>query len=836
MAWSSTPSARPTSSSPERRRVRLAASLALGAGLVVGAVAPAHAADDDLVTLGATTSATLPAVEVASARFPVVPTDPKVALTPEVVSITSDGFEVVAPSAVTARYDDSTPALVLEVRTDELPDVATYAVTVRLTTTGGQRQAVTVSLVRPAATLTVPATTTWTRTTPLCLGDACLVDIPWLGTPADQPPLVVSTGSDSRVLDLRARPAQGDAPRLEIGAPKDGTLPLGPDEDVTLSYSAGPASPGSAERTATLVSDQVGTATPVAVTVVTRRPNTLIGLVLLGGALLGWLVRSVLPLAAARSQRLRARETFDAWLAETEAGYDDTAVREAVAAARRTLGRSTDAEAITAAEKTVKDALAGLETRLAALATQANALEVAARSRRGLEALETPLGEVRAGVVSARAAIAGARGDAAAQAVRDATDGLVRAAAAAASVGTTPLDELAAALDGRTQGAQGALAALVDTLRAAPPAPAPGADVDEINAYLDALAVASRFPSLDAALRQVATEATAAHAGLGKRTPTISAPAIATAARDLRDAVDAGAGASTAPVIRRLNDAYAAAAAQIGDETVTARVASGDVAALVPAHLGGGGDGGHGPEQPAIGEAPGPEERAVTTVGPPVLTPRVLSLPVASALSRLGALGLHTLVALVLVLVTGYALFLPDWLGTNAQLGQVAVWAFAVDTSVAGLALLAAQRTGATAGAAAGSGTPGAPVVTPGTTATTTVTTQPPTPAAPPQEEPPGPEDDEEAPDDVAEGHGADDDAAQPGDDDEEVAAPPGGAGVAPGHQVEERLAEEGEAQPVGDQRGAAEPEAVVAVADQPGGNGQPGGAAGPGTRRKREG
>ena len=42
--------------------------------------------------------------------------------------------------------------------------------------------------------------------------------------------------------------------------------------------------------------------------------------------------------------------------------------------------------------------------------------------------------------------------------------------------------------------------------------------------------------------------------------------------------------------------------------------------------------------------------------------------------------------------MTGYALFLPDWIGTNAQVGQVAVWAFAVDTSLAGLALLITTR------------------------------------------------------------------------------------------------------------------------------------------------
>ncbi|WP_026075317.1 hypothetical protein [Cellulomonas massiliensis] len=703
--------------------MRLAASLALGAGLVVGAVAPAHAADDDLVTLGGTTSATLPAVEVASARFPVVPTDPKAVLTPEVVSITSDGFEVVAPSAVTARYDDSTPALVLEVRTDELPDVATYAVTVRLTAGGGQRQSVTVSLVRPAATLTVPATTTWTRTTPLCLGSACLVDIPWLGTPADQPPLVVSTGTDSRVLDLRARPAQGDAPRLEVGAPKAGTLPLGPDEDVTLPYSAGPAAPGSVERTAALVSDQVGTATPVTVTVVTRRPNSLIGLILVGGVLLGWLVRSVLPLAARRAERLRARQAVDGWLADTEAAYDDRAVHEAVAAARRTLDRQTDAAALATAEASVRSALTAFETRLAELSASANALEVAARHRRGLESLDAQLTTVRAQVAAARAAIAGLRGDEATSAVRDATAALRRLVEGAGEASAAPLADLADALTGRTEGAQGELARVVATLQSAvPAAPAADATVEQLGTYLDGLSLASRFRAVDAAVRQVAAEAASAARALGQRTPPVPAPDVESSAQALRTAVDRGEGASTAPVLRRLQEAYDAAAAPLGAE-VAARVARGDVAALASQHLGAGGDDAAGPVEVDLSG----ETSQVTTVGPPVLTPRTLSLPAAAALAQLGAVGLHTLVAVVLVLVTGYALFLPDWLGTNAQLGQVAVWAFAVDTSIAGLALLAAQRTGPTA--AGPTGAPTTPVATPGATTTTTVTTEQPQPA-----------------------------------------------------------------------------------------------------------
>lgn len=810
MAWSSTPSARPTSSSPERRRVRLAASLALGAGLVVGAVAPAHAADDDLVTLGATTSATLPAVEVASARFPVVPTDPKAALTPEVVSITSDGFEVVAPSAVTARYDDSTPALVLEVRTDELPNVATYAVTVRLTTTGGQRQAVTVSLVRPAATLTVPATTTWTRTTPLCLGDACLGDIPWLGTPPDQPPLVVSTGSDSRVLDLRARPAQGDAPRLEIGAPKQGTLPLGPDEDVTLPYSAGPAAPGSVERTATLVSDQVGTTTPVAVTVVTRRPNTLIGLVLLGGVLLGWLVRRVLPLAADRAQRLRARADLDAWLDETDAAYDDRAVHEAVAVARRTLGRKTDADSIAAAEASVRTALTGFETRLAELSASANALEVAARRRRGLEALDDELLAVRAQVATARAAIAGLRGDEATAAVRDATAALRRLVEGAGQASASPLADLADALAGRTEGAQGQLARVVATLQGAiPAAPAADATVEQLGTYLDGLSLASRFAAVDAAVRQVAGEAQSAVRALGQRTPPVPAPDVASAAGALLSAVDRGEAAATAPVLRQLQEAYEAAAAPLGDD-VPQRVARGDVAAFASQHLGAGDE--------SDGVAPvevdlGGETTEVTAVGPPVLTPRTLSVPTAAALAQLGAVGLHTLVAVVLVLVTGYALFLPDWLGTNAQLGQVAVWAFAVDTSIAGLALLAAQRTGAPA-VAGGTGAPSAPVATPGSTTTTTVTTeQPQVPVddaapAPPQPAPAGPA----APAPVVPP------APVPPVDDEPAPAPDPQGGGAPG-------ADEEEMEDEGAHDDAAEDDAAL-VPDPAAGNGHPQGGA----------
>lgn len=51
---------------------------------------------------------------------------------------------------------------------------------------------------------------------------------------------------------------------------------------------------------------------------------------------------------------------------------------------------------------------------------------------------------------------------------------------------------------------------------------------------------------------------------------------------------------------------------------------------------------------------------------------------------------LHILVAAVIVGCTGYALFLPTWIGSFADVSKI--WAFAIDVSVAGLTLLPTPR------------------------------------------------------------------------------------------------------------------------------------------------
>ena len=76
------------------------------------------------------------------------------------------------------------------------------------------------------------------------------------------------------------------------------------------------------------------------------------------------------------------------------------------------------------------------------------------------------------------------------------------------------------------------------------------------------------------------------------------------------------------------------------------------------------------------------------------ITDRLRALPSARTLTLTGFATelLHLIAALAVVLFTGYALFLPTWMGTFADLAQVVFCAFAVDVSIAGLTALVTSR------------------------------------------------------------------------------------------------------------------------------------------------
>jgi len=66
--------------------------------------------------------------------------------------------------------------------------------------------------------------------------------------------------------------------------------------------------------------------------------------------------------------------------------------------------------------------------------------------------------------------------------------------------------------------------------------------------------------------------------------------------------------------------------------------------------------------------------------------------PITLGVTGVVGLLLHLLLSVVVVLFTAYALFLPTWTGTFADVVQVITWAFAVDLSLAGLTALVAAR------------------------------------------------------------------------------------------------------------------------------------------------
>jgi hypothetical protein len=665
--------------------------LLVGAALTVALPSAAHAADADLVAVGAPTAVQLPAVESAVARFPVQATAPARPLTATVLSVVAGSVEAVDPDAVTATYDTVSPAVVLTVRTDAFVRVGRYDVAVLLTDAASGTQVVTLPLERATAELTVPPSVTWRRTTEMCVAQWCLAELPWLGTPDDQPPLVVTTGATSRVVDLRARDPQGETPRITVSVPDDG-LPLGPDDQLTLDYAATGGEPGSVTRQATLVSDQVTGAVPVSFTVVTARPDSLIALVLLVGVGLSWLLRSALPLLSRQVALLRRRSDLARWLDELDELYPDATLRAATAAARRNVDRASDA-ALTTITTDITASVTTLETSLRVLTVEHDTLVHAARTRPGLEAAEPALVEVRAHAADALAHLGRCDAGKARTAL---AAGVSRLRALAANPPQTVLlTDLATALAGRTEGAVGELLTAVGSVQPTAP-PDVTATVTALGEHLDTLAITPRSPALRAAVLKVADEADAVVTGLKQAAQPAQAPALTTAAAALRADQDRG----VVDALRALLTAYddLADTRQLDDDA-RAKAARGDVlGAFVPAHLRFGAAGTPAPAASGTG-APDDTERA-TTPAPALRPPGLPSRGVIAAAAL--ALGiLQVVVAAFVVLVTGYALFLPDWIGTDAEIGQVAVWAFAVDTSLAGLVVLVTRAAPTTAAAPA---------------------------------------------------------------------------------------------------------------------------------------
>lgn len=726
----------------------LLALSALLIALVAGAL-PATAAD--LVTVEGATSATLPPRATAAVTFPVTPADgvDPATLTARVVRVRLGSEEVPLDEvSVSVRVEPAIPAVVLEVEADELEDTGSYEILVSLqagapatpepaqpadpaqpatpTTTPAARQLLTLTLTREPVTLVLPTALEARRTIGLETENwpewlMWMQEIPGIGASEDMDALTAETSATSRIVTLRARQTEARAPFVTVTVP--GSLPAGPTTPIDLAYEISSTSPGTETRTVQLSSPQMAAPAAVTFTVVTRLAPALLGLVLLLGVLLGLAVRTALPAMTNRITLLRERESLRTQIEELIASTSDPDFLAVATARLETLaGRGTTTQLrnrVSTTRTEVTAAWRHLEQRLKDAATSHDELRTAVRDRPHLPASFTaPLAPVTAALDAAEAALGG----------RNAADAAAHLTGAASAVGVLrstvdtwltqageQVANLAETLNGRTEGSLSLFHPVLDGLTrllAPKPAAADGARPTDAAAVTTGLEVVNRVtgyarPQLRAWGRAVAAEArqvvseVGGAAGVDTAEITKAADALDPAAVTDPDDVPTALAATTT-AIRSLLAAYRDVLVRQlqGGAAVEGLLTSGDVleaarTALPPPPAPSAGARAGSPTtapEPSLDEGTVPEE--TPEPAPLELPPGRRGLSPERALLAAAAFGVSVLqfvIATAVVLVTGYALFLPEWLGTYPDLVKAFTWAFAVDTSLAGLTLLLTQ-------------------------------------------------------------------------------------------------------------------------------------------------
>lgn len=302
------------------RRWLLAAGLVGALGWVV--VTPALAAELVVVT-PADLAITLPAGGATTIDVPLAVADGVVAtgLQADVVGVRRGGVPVGGDAGVGVELPAGMGMLRVAVAEDALQRQGAYTVTV-LVRSGQQRQLLPLTLTRPAAQLRIPATVAVEREVwfPELGGGPWLIDVtelPAFLRPDDEaPPLsVVNTGEGPlRSLDPVRGEAMTDGVAVTVG---EGLAdPLAPDEALELDYQVVGNPPlGTVNRSVELRSPQLADPVIVTFAITTRRSPWLIGLLVVLGLLLGWLLRKALPWIsrrlATRSAQIRLLAEFD---------------------------------------------------------------------------------------------------------------------------------------------------------------------------------------------------------------------------------------------------------------------------------------------------------------------------------------------------------------------------------------------------------------------------------------------------------------------------------------------------------------------------------------------
>ncbi|WP_432842744.1 hypothetical protein [Dactylosporangium sp. CA-092794] len=706
-----------------RSRARAAAAV-LGALLALAAplAGPAPAFGQDILTVGADASVTLPPSGTATVSLAVAPAagidlaDAGKPATVRVVQVLRDGVLQEAGDAVAARIEPAVPAIVLTVAADRLPAVGTYRVVLAVER-AAVRQTVTVSLARPTGQLTVPAAIAVRHTVAIVPG----------GT-ADtvRPRLTVRPSSGTRLLDLTARQLEAEDPQIQVHIDAN-RLPLAPGAPLDLEYDiTGKTEPGTVTRTVELTSPQLSAPVTVTFTVTTRRHPGLIAVTLVAGVLLSLLLRLVLPGLTNWRARHAERRRLDLQLAGLAEEYPDGDFRAAVATARGELGAAKGGELATAidnARTQARTALAELRARLSTLDGDYRSWAVVLHRDWRLPAVLTgPIGAARDHLAAADTALAAhdaGAAEAAIASVRQAAQDLARAAADWGNDTGSALRRLADAIGERTAGALGPLREVVLRTRAGLPDPdtaAPAGSPDDLARRLDPVHLTmGRYPAVRRGLDAVAAEAGVIAAGLrerGQEADEVAADAAGLREADRREGDDpaTAAGPVAAALQTLLTDTVAAIKRPLGSADaaeVDRLIAAGNLIGAAEAVLN---------RLPAprgatgtrLGDAADVRLAAITAAStdapaapavvlPPAHAPigdRLRAAPGAIGLAVAGAgiAVLHSVAALVVVLLLGYALFLPGWSGSLADVSKVLVWAFAVDLSLTGLtARLAGQ-------------------------------------------------------------------------------------------------------------------------------------------------
>jgi hypothetical protein len=723
VASPSTPSDQPGSHSSAHRRGRITAATLSALIIVAAQVAiPTPALAEDIVTVGDGTPASLPPFSPALLSFPVTAatgvdlSDPAVPTQIRVVQVLRNGVQLDIADAVTARIEPVIPAIMLTVATDRLPDSGTYTVLLAVERST-VRQVVTVAFIRPPGQVTTPATVAVRRTTSV-----------FPSGPVDtvQPRLTLVMSGDTRLLTLSIRQLEAEDPHVDVHVDPD-DLPATPGAALVLDYDVtGGLSPGTVTRTVQVTSPQLASPVNVTFTVTTRRHPALIGLALLVGVLLSLLLRMVLPRLVAWRRRRIQRQQLELQLAGLADEYPDRDFQDVVAQARRTLDGAKESaipDAVSTARGTVGQALQRLQAELSTLdGTYRSHVAVLRRD------WQLPA-DLMAAVTATRPKLAAADAALTARDARTAREQLDTVDQAAQEIARKAVDwgararqglgDLFTAVGNRNQGALGQLRDAVTRARDSAPqeASSPTAVPENLTQRLTAVhQTIDRYATVRTYLHAFAAESELIARELADRNQP--AADLSEAAASLRAADrDHGGDPATAatPVAARVAALVDATHAAIReplqarvDPDVETRLTSGDMvgaAEKMMSQLAGAPPAAGGPTRlgtaaetvlaTATADASTQTSTEPAVVLPSArasLTDRLRAAPetFALAFAGAGAALVHTLVALVIVMLVGYGLFLPTWSGTLADVTQIIVWAFAIDLSVVGLTALLA--------------------------------------------------------------------------------------------------------------------------------------------------